>query len=568
MKSLFTRKSLAVVSALFVASIVTSCHDEEVANIEELSYRHGYEYNFVKTFGEIDHNQSWDFTWYARRKMNYVMTRAGETTVESFGLPLVTDPDYPGRQFYEIPKDIHSWIVGNVMEDNGMSQQSHGRLKDELWHAFSFQATASDAFDLLPFYLGKPDCNYDFGMVIVDPVTKQAVYNGDYSKPLWHLTDTGIQWHSNGESSGWHDIDGSTSGGQGSTIEAAQTRAEPILIDFSDPKYNLDSSQPDKIYTVYFYINILKRHPNYNNTGDKLTSITHQPNMVAIDLPPTIDKLTNSDGYNAMVIGVETGNQNVMLTNNHVEGQGRADFDYQDLMFLLVGRIPTIRYDECLQKQVINKRYLIEDLVGYDFDFNDIIVDATDTSIRYFIIDESNGIVTEPEDGTTYNNIHYPLYSQQAKLRWLCGTLPFQVTIGNYTFKRVTDPTDLTQTQKQLNGETTENKVTIIGKYDTGINPEFVTDITGWDPDKNNISATIWTQRKLEGSTDDSSNLDGPWVWRSEFPSVGTVPYIIAVDPLDKYIQPELEHIPTTWLGGDMSTDTYTVDIEVIPINN
>ncbi len=56
MKSFFTRKSLAVVSAFFVASIVTSCHDQEVANIEELSYRHGYEYNFVKTFGEIDPN--------------------------------------------------------------------------------------------------------------------------------------------------------------------------------------------------------------------------------------------------------------------------------------------------------------------------------------------------------------------------------------------------------------------------------------------------------------------------------------------------------------------------------
>lgn len=47
MKSLFTRKSLAVVSAFFVAGIVTSCHDEEVANVEELSFRHGYEANFV-----------------------------------------------------------------------------------------------------------------------------------------------------------------------------------------------------------------------------------------------------------------------------------------------------------------------------------------------------------------------------------------------------------------------------------------------------------------------------------------------------------------------------------------
>lgn len=77
MKSLFTRKSLAVVSAFFVASIVTSCHDEEVANIEELSYRHGYEYNFVKTFGEISPNQSWDFSRYALKNINNTtLTRA------------------------------------------------------------------------------------------------------------------------------------------------------------------------------------------------------------------------------------------------------------------------------------------------------------------------------------------------------------------------------------------------------------------------------------------------------------------------------------------------------------
>ena len=84
MKSFFTRKSLAVVSAFFVASIVTSCHDEEVANVEELSFRHAYERNFVKTFGEINPNQTWDFSSYARRNRNIVLTRAA--TVNDFGI--------------------------------------------------------------------------------------------------------------------------------------------------------------------------------------------------------------------------------------------------------------------------------------------------------------------------------------------------------------------------------------------------------------------------------------------------------------------------------------------------
>ena len=85
MKSLLPRKSLAVVSAFFVASIVTSCHDEEVANIEELSYRHGYEYNFVKTFGEIDPNQTWDFSRSGPKdRHNNALTRAGIDAPSSF----------------------------------------------------------------------------------------------------------------------------------------------------------------------------------------------------------------------------------------------------------------------------------------------------------------------------------------------------------------------------------------------------------------------------------------------------------------------------------------------------
>ena len=557
MKSLFKRKSLAVVSAFFVASIVTSCHDEEVANIEELSYRHGYEYNFVKTFGEIDPNQSWDFSSYARAKRNYFMTRAA--TVNDFGMPLYEDQ---GHLWYNIPTELHQYILDYVMEENGMSgNDKKDRIDDALWHAFSFEATNTDAFDLLCFYLGASQSSYHFNMVVVDPDYPEEVVS---DTKLWDLQHTQMQWHSQGgDNSGWKKIEGSNgSGGHGSTSQAATTRAEPILIDFSDPKYGL--TEDNKKYTVYFYIYIDIAHTQINHKDDVLTSITHQPNIVAIDVPPSIDAITNNAGYNAMLFGCETG----CPEKSHLLTDGRCDYDYDDLMFLLVGRIPTIRYDDCLQKQIIKKRYLIEDLVGFDFDFNDIVVDATDLSIRYFKINEENGIVTEPEEGIDYNGVHYPLYEQEASIRWLCGTLPFKVIIGDKTFNQVTDPTNKTQTQDQLNGTPTTSTTTILGSK-TGIDPEFTTSITGWDPDNNNISAIIWTERNLTtGSTDSSEGLDGPWVWQSTFPSVGDVPYIIAVDPLDIYIQPELEHIPTSWLGGDMSTDTYTVNIEVIPIEN
>ena len=155
MKSLFTRKSLAVVSAFFVASIVTSCHDEEVANIEELSFRHGYEANFVKTFGEISPNQSWDFSSYARRNKNFVLTRAA--TVNDFGI------QFDSEGYFRVPAEVHDWVFDNVMEENGMANNKE-RIKESLWHAFSFEADNTEAFDLLPFYLGASQSSYTFHM--------------------------------------------------------------------------------------------------------------------------------------------------------------------------------------------------------------------------------------------------------------------------------------------------------------------------------------------------------------------------------------------------------------------
>lgn len=566
MKSFFTRKSLAVVSAFFVASIVTSCHDQEVANIEELAFRRGYEVNFVKTFGEVNPNQTWDFSSYARRKGNSELTRA---TVNDFGMTFDDDG------YFRVPSAINSWIFDNVMEENGMANNKD-RIKDELWHAFSFEAYNTDAFNLIPFYLGASECDYTFNMVVVDPDTKQPIYDG----MVWDCQHTQIQW-TNGNptdpnNNDWHSINGSPgSGGHGSTMQAAGTRGYPILIDFSDPKYGLSTDK--KKYTVYFYVYIRKPSSNGNSAinekGDKLTSITHQPNLVAIDLPENIEKLTNQDGrYNAMLFACETGSA------KHADKltDGRADFDYNDFMFILVGRIPEIYYDEMLQTTTIKKRYMIEDLFDFDYDFNDIVVDVTDISVHHYIVDDENGIKTEQP--IVYNGISYPTVEQEAKFAYLCGTLPFQISIGNKTFAQVTDPTDADNTNKQLNGQTgATDKVTKLGSQ-TGITPDYTytysyqysesnpTPSPFWDPDLNNISATIWTDRDLTGTTNSQSSLSGGTAaWQSEFPTNGAVPYMIATDQSVNWSY-ELTHIDPSWLGGDMSTDDGSYTITVVPI--
>lgn len=555
-KSIILKLSTAL-SAVVIILAFGSCHDEEVANIQELAYRHNYETNFVKTFGEISPNQTWDFSSYARRKMNHsYLTRA---TVNDFGIEFVVDD---GKEWFIVPEEVHDWVFENVMEENGMANNKP-RIDDELWHAFSFEADNTEAFDLLPFYLGASQSLYTFHMVVVDPETEKVVSDTE----LWDLSkDTHMQWQSNG-GSGWHDISGSTgSGGHGSTQEARTTRSNPILIDFSDPIYRL--TKDNVKYTVYFTINVITGHPQINEDGDVLTSITHTPNVVAVNMPPEIASYTNGQGYEGMLFGCETGSP------EHV---ARTDYDFNDLMFLLVGRIPNVYYDEMLQTTTIKKRYMIEDLFGFDYDFNDIVVDVTDISVHHYIIDEQNGI--KEEQPIVYNGVSYPTVNQVAKFTYLCGTLPFQISIGNKTFAQVTDPTDEENTNKQLNGSSdATNKVTQLGSQ-TGITPDYTfeysyqysestpTPSPFWDPDLNNISATIWTDRDLSGTTNSQSTLSGgSATWQSTFPENGAVPYMIATDQSVNW-SPELTHIDSSWLGGDMSTDdSYT--ITVVPITS
>ena len=552
MNSLFSHKFFAAVSALLVIGLTSSCHDEEVTNIEEISYRHGYESNFIKTYGEISPDQTWDFSSYARRNKKIVLTRAA--TVNDFGI------QFDSEGYFRVPEKVHDWVFDNVMEENGMANNKE-RIKESLWHAFSFEADNTEAFDLLPFYLGASQSSYTFHMVVVDPETKQVVSDTE----LWDLTeDTHMQWQSNG-GSGWHDISGSTgSGGHGSTMQARTTRSKPILIDFSDPKYRL--TKDDVKYTVYFTINVVVGHPQINTAGDVLTSITHTPNVVAVNMPANIASYTNGQGYEGMLFGCETGSPDKIQ---------RTDYDFNDLMFLLVGRIPDVYYDEMLQTTTIKKRYMIEDLTGFDFDFNDIVVDLTDISVHHYIIDEENGI--KEESPIEYNGVYYPTVTQNASFVYCCGTLPFQVKIGTKEFNRVTDPTDQGNTYLQLSGSTDADntKVTILGTK-TGIEPNYVysydyqysetspTPSPFWDPDANNISATIWTERDLNGASDSSDGLDGPWAWVSKFPDTGDVPFIIATDQSVNWSK-ELTHVDFNWLGGDMSTDnSYTVT--VVPI--
>lgn len=214
----------------------------------------------------------------------------------------------------------------------------------------------------------------------------------------------------------------------------------------------------------------------------------------------------------------------------------KGDWDYNDVVLLVVGlpKIPTVAED------IIEKRYMIEDLGStFDFDFNDIVVDVKQAKI---------------------NNVT----KQTATITHLCGTIPYQLFIGDTPFTPV------------MEGQNGEDHL--------GVNPKgdaFTFNITGWDPNSNNISVLVWPDRTYESfkNVDDKDytqviekpadgnfshdsdltphyNVDTKGARQINFPKNGEQPYIIAFDPEVTWRE-EHQSVPRSWFKTESIINDY-----------
>lgn len=213
-------------------------------------------------------------------------------------------------------------------------------------------------------------------------------------------------------------------------------------------------------------------------------------------IAPYIDGSISSCEY--FVIGCEDAN--LSASSPDVVG---SDWDINDVCFLIVGldKAPKI-------KEIVSKRYLIEDLGStWDFDFNDIVVDVTQETLKK--VGATSGTVT-----------------QTAEIKTLGGTLPFKVKVGDTVFDEVNPNSYHSGTVPQR-----------------GFHPSAYgwakMEITGWNPSTNNIKITVGTEAK-EGATEleTARTID--------FPEVGKTPYIIAVDQTVDWSDEEVK-VPSNW---------------------
>lgn len=352
-----------------------------------------YEKNFVDTYGEIDPNQSWDFS----------------TGDEYFSLPssarAATRGDLEDRYltksqiYYEIEDATLSKM--NEVFKEGRNNYSTGKK-------FAMTVPEND-FTIMPIFMGQSGGNFKLYMHV----------DGIGEIEVWSKWD-GIQ------------VKGTNSSGQNVTtwtdLKSFDSKKNCLNATAIQSKYITFHGLPAGA-TMYFYLKITSAASGYNTAGQTLGSINdymREYQFGANDVTPS--KLPGVDNPEVKIIGCEDA-----VTN--------SDKDYNDVVFMLYGDpyVPESFEVEDLEKTV-KKRYFIEDLgASDDTDFNDIVVDVVST-YTYKKTTSETGIVTFSDE---------TIKSRKAEIRALGGTLDFELNIGGTTWKKSAnfDPSVMYNTQ-------------------------------------------------------------------------------------------------------------------------
>lgn len=269
------------------------------------------------------------------------------------------------------------------------------------------------------------------------------------------------------------------------------------------------------------------------------------------DLKDEFNRLAGStilpdNNFEYMVIGCEDASGGKF--NSAGTAKLDSDWDFNDVVFLLVApKLPD------LYEKTIEKRYMIEDLGStFDFDFNDIIVDVKEEHVRK---------LSSPYQYT---------FTQTATIKHLCGTIPFQIWLGDQQFgtkpmlgHNGTDEYGFTPRGNDYTWTVTKSGTLPSGDIDAAkLEASYKSLREGlWDPDKNNIKVYVWTAAGTDGTGSDiywdgagtsvdnikNGNLTNTQgLQLVEFPKNGKFPYIIATDPSVPWMK-ELVSIPRYW---------------------
>ena len=386
--------SLAVMS--FAACSNNDLYDEGVVAANKTAEQQkSYENNFVKTYGAIAPNQSWDFSTNQQR----LGTRAGETaivtkTVE--GLNFDVKYNKVGREW-----NGFGW---NYYLDN----RSINKNQDLLNNVSNKLKDGDKHTDVQKAVLVAPSNSFT-----IYPISVQGMWTHDLYVKVGNNAPVKVY------SKTWTDFSHPYVNGDPLTLSSVNYNKQTYTVETSVSMPGLYVEAPIGTPIEIYLANVKEGQTKKSTVG---TSTGH-----AIYV----------DGNGAVPTGIEVRDDAVIkYVGIEDNTTGSSDLDYNDVVLAIVGNpdVPkeiVIEGEEYDVPTSLTKRYMIEDLgTTDDFDFNDVVVDVTRNTVAHHTVEIVNGVKTS--DVVTSTDV-----TEKAVIKHLGGILPFVLKIGDKTLPQL-----------------------------------------------------------------------------------------------------------------------------------
>lgn len=426
----YLKKSSSIVMMLAAATAFVSCshNDDFDENYVEKQKKAEFAANFIQKYGEVDANQSWDFT-----NDSHVFSLSKPMSTRAAATRAVTaDPaKYMSIQdWYEVDLNTVNWMTTKL---------TNGKNHRDLGTPF-YMVVPENEFYVVPIFEGQADFVWTLHVVVDD-------YDGNGESldlRVWQKGEN-IQQKTS-QNPEWADIKGGAKEKYNNTESATELRAKPIAI-------NLSSFKGKKMYL--YLENTKEGEPR--NPASSLAFKMLALNIPAESMPNNID-----ESYKKMIIACE--DQAI---------DKKSDHDYNDVVFMIYGKpdIPDVKVLEEPIYDTFSKRYMIEDLGSTDdFDFNDVVVDVYDITNKTAVYEIKDG----KKEFKEWKDVHN---SQKAIIRCMGGTIDFTLNVGNTSWTK--SESDYPVSQMLNTGKDGPvNYNAVLAEFD----------VTGWDFKTNNVS--------------------------------------------------------------------------------
>ena len=366
-----------IATSLLGLGSLTSCHDEDFDVSTAVLQEHAFEQNFIKEFGKPSATQTWDFyslQMEALRKKGAATRATQAISVEVD--KTISQPNLNENPAFKQTIETYSYSLEEY-KDNSLVGQNNYTLTSTgdfkiyaVRYAGGIEVNQSYDEVLKEYYY-----DLDFGLAYYDDVNGKAEYGGRVLVPIFGpgFKDgySGVDRNPNYDN---NDSYGNPGWAAEVKIPAGQNFHFYLRYNYPFPAGQMNN-QGESISKHYqeqiFYSN---ESPTFiQRDGTPQTFSDYGGASVLLYSSERYDEATNMDEQ-IMMIGFEDAwghgpYQGTSVGNGTKDGW--FDKDFNDVIVLIEGKLPL----------PTAKRFFCEDKNSFDWDYNDVVFDVSNTGI-------------------------------------------------------------------------------------------------------------------------------------------------------------------------------------------